>query len=71
MIVCSQCKKYVKGIKQEVLGVVLVVCNIPFFFEFNIITSAFAIIAISIGVNWIINKPSKKFVCKECAKKNI
>lgn len=68
MIVCSKCNKKVKKIKTETFGFILIFSIIPadLIMGINIVSIIYDILSISVGLNWILKKPSKNFVCDEC-----
>ena len=71
MVYCNVCGKKVKRIKEETAGISLILLIVPFIYLFGI--NAGSIIGILmflfVGLYWIITKPSKKYICKECLDK--
>jgi hypothetical protein len=71
MVVCSVCEKKVKRVKEETAGLFLILFIIPFvaLFGLNAGTIISFIMFLSVGLYWLITKPSKKCIYRECAKK--
>ena len=71
MIICSSCGKKIKIIKPETAGIFLIIIIIPFVYLFGLNAGSIigVVLLLSLGLHWIITKPSKNYTCKECRKK--
>ena len=72
MIICSSCGKKIKMIKTEIASIFLIIVIIPFVYLFGLNAGSIVgvVLLLSLGLYWIITKPSKNYICKECRKKN-
>jgi hypothetical protein len=59
-----------RRIREETVGLFLVLSVVPFIYLFGINAGSIVgvIMLLSVGIYWIVTKPSKKFICKECMK---
>jgi len=65
MIYCSICNRKLKIFKPETAGIFLIIFIIPFIYFFGINAGSVVgtIMLFSVGLYWLITKPSKKFIC--------
>lgn len=71
MIICGSCGTRIKIIRPETAGIFLIIFIIPFIYLFGLNAGSILgiIMFLSLGLYWIITKPSKNYICKECRKK--
>lgn len=65
---CNSCGKLTKNIKKELFGLFFIIIVIPYLLIFGINAGSiiYSIIFLSVGLYWVIAKPSKKIICEEC-----
>jgi hypothetical protein len=71
MVICSSCKRSVKRIKQETVGLFLILFILPYVWLFGIDTVSiiYSVLFLVVGLYWILSKPSSGFLCKDCSQK--
>ena len=71
MVTCTHCKVEVKQFRKETAGYLLIlfVPIIIYLFGISIVGLIWDILMLSVGLYWIVTKPSKSFVCKDCISK--
>jgi hypothetical protein len=59
-------------IKTEIAGIFLIIVIIPFVYLFGLNAGSIVgvVLLLSLGLYWIITKPSKNYIFKECRKKD-
>jgi hypothetical protein len=71
MVICRSCGEKIKIVKPEIVGIFFILIIIPFIYLFGLNVGSIVgiILFLSLGLHWIITKPSKNYICKECRKK--
>jgi hypothetical protein len=72
MIKCTKCDNEYPGIKKEYIGIILILVVVLYIYVFGIYASTivWSILFAGTGIYWIVQRPSKKYICKNCEVKN-
>ncbi len=67
-MICTNCNKEIVILKKETAALVLL-ASIPLVIlisGFNSASLLYAVIFLTVGLKWLIQKPSRFFICEEC-----
>ena len=69
LVNCVNCGKKIKFVKKELVGLFLLFIIWPFIsiFGLNAASIIYSLLFFCVGLYWIVSRPSKKFLCKECS----
>jgi hypothetical protein len=67
-MICIKCKKEIKAFEKETGGVILILSIFPYvaIFGVNLMSMIFSSMFMVVGLRWIITKPSRSFICRDC-----
>jgi len=67
-MICTNCNKKIVVLKKETAALILL-GSIPLVIlisGFNSASLLYSVIFLTVGLKWLIQKPSRSFVCEEC-----